>query len=124
MKEKRDRGTLGVTSEGAQFLEEIMETGWFAEERHAFLVAISLAFANDLIKDESEMTGVTTKWNIGTLDPDNRLRLMVYSLAEKRLARPYAHAEARGAAGLEYLKRRLVDDRAELAEVLTGQTGS
>ena len=105
-------------------LDEIMETGWFAEERHVFLFAISLAFANDLIKDSSEMTGVTTKWNVGTLDPDNTLRLMVYSLSQERIARPYAHAEARAAAGLEFLKRRLVDDGAELAEILMGTTVS
>lgn len=124
MVEREDRRTLGVTADGAKMLEEIMETGWFAEEMHVFLIAISLAFANDLLKDSSEMTGVSTKWNVGTLDPDNTLRLMVYSLSQKRIPRPYAHAEARAAAGLEFLKSRLVDERAELGEILIGTSDS
>ena len=120
MTEGEDRRTLGVTAEGANMLDQIMETGWFAEEMDVFKTSISLAFANDLFINPSEMTGVATKWNVGTLDPDNSLRLMVYSLSQQRVARPYAHAEARAAAGLEFLKRRLVDERAELAEVLMG----
>ncbi len=96
-----------------------MSTEWFAEEMDAYRVAISLAFANDLMKDPSEMTGVSTKWNVGTLDPDDVLRSMVLALSEEQVDRPYARAEARAAAGLQYLKRRLVDEKAQLAEILT-----
>ncbi len=113
-----DKRTLGVTAAGAADLDEIMSTEWFAEEMDAYRVAISLAFANDLMKDPSEMTGVSTKWNVGTLDPDDMLRSMVLALSEEQVDRPYAHAEARAAAGLEYLKRRLVDEKAQLAEIL------
>ena len=115
---KDDRRTLGVTAEGAEALEEVMSTGWFTEEMDAYRVAISLAFANDLLKDSSEMTGTSTKWNIGTLDPDDVLLSMVLAFSDEHLARPYAHAEARAAAGLVYLKRRLVDEKAELADIL------
>ena len=118
-----DKRTLGVTAEGAQALEEIMRTEWFAEEMDAYRVAISLAFANDLIKEPSEMAGVSTKWNIGTLDPDNLLRSMVLAFSNEDVDRPYAHAEARAAAGLAYLKHRLVDEKAELAEILTQRRG-
>ena len=113
-----DRRTLGVTTEGAHALEEIMNTGWFAEEMDAYRVAISLAFANDLVKEPSEMAGTSTKWNVGTLDPDDMLLSMVSALSNETLERPYAHAEARAAAGLLYLKRRLVDEKAELADIL------
>ena len=116
-----DKRTLGVTTEGADALEEIMQTGWFAEEMDAYRVAISLAFANDLTKEPAEMTGVSTKWNIGTLDPDNVLRSMVLALAGEQIDRPYAYAEARAAVGLVYLKRRLVDENAELADILMKQ---
>ena len=92
---KDDKRTLGVTAEGAEALEELMSTGWFAEEMDAYRVAISLAFANDLLKDSSEMTGTSTKWNIGTLDPDDVLLSMVLAFSDEHLARPYAHAEAR-----------------------------
>ncbi len=115
---REDKRTLGVTSEGAEALESVMDTGWFAEEMDAYRIAISLALANDLIKDSSEMTGVYTKWNVGTLDPDGRLRSMVLAFSEGASDRPYAHAEARAAAGLGYLKLRLVDEQAELADVL------
>lgn len=115
---KDDRRTLGVTAEGAEALDEIMNTGWFAEEMDAYRVAISLAFANGLVKDPSEMTGTSTKWNIGTLDPEDVLLSMVLALSDEPPDRPYAHAEARAAAGLVYLKRRLVDEKAEIADVL------
>ena len=113
-----DKRTLGVTADGAEALEKIMSTGWFPEEMDAYRVAISLAFANDLMKNPSEMTGVATKWNIGTLDPDDVLLSMAVAFSDEHVDRPYAHAEARAAAGLVYLKRRLVDERAELADVL------
>ena len=117
-----DKRTLGVTARGAADLEELKSTEWFAEEMDAYRLAISLAFANDLSKDSSEMTGVSTKWNVGTLDPDGILRAMVLALSDEQVDRPYAHAEARAAAGLEYLRRRLVDEKAELAEILTKRT--
>ena len=115
---REDKRTLGVTAEGAAALSEIMGTGWFEEEMDAYRVAISLAIAKDLVKDASEMSGVSTKWNVGTLDPDGRLRSMVVAFAEESVDRPYAHAEARAAAGLVHLKTRLVDDEAQLADVL------
>lgn len=116
---REDKRTLGVTAEGAAALGEIMDTEWFAEEMDAYRMAISLAFVNDLMKDQSEMTGISTKWNVGTLDPDDVLRSMVLALSDEQVDRPYAHAEARAAAGLVYLKRRLVDEKAELADILT-----
>ena len=116
-----DKRTLGVTTEGAEALGEIMRTGWFAEEMDAYRVAISLAFANDLTKEPAEMIGVFTKWNVGTLDPENELRSMVLAFADRQIDRPYAYAEARAAAGLVYLKRRLVDENAELADILMKQ---
>jgi len=116
--EKEDKRTLGVTQEGAALLESIMDTDWFNEEMDAYRTAISLAFAHGLVVEPREMAGATTKWNIGTLDPDGKLRSMVVALSSEEVDRPYAHAERRAAAGLRYLKSRLVDEKAELSNVL------
>ena len=125
MAERRDdKITLGVTPAGTAALEEIMGTGWFEEEMDAFRVAISLAFAHNLLKEPSEMTGVSTKWNVGTIDPDGLLRTMVVLLSDGNGERPYAHAEARAAAGLEYLKVHLIDQNKQLFEVLTEASDS
>jgi len=120
---RQDKRTLGVTPEGAALLESIMQTDWFKEEMDAYLVAISLAFANDLIAGTEEMVGVTTKWNVGTLDQDGKLRRMVLALSSEQVERPYAVTERRAAAGLGYLKARLVDEHAELSAVLMPEEG-
>jgi hypothetical protein len=116
--EREDKRTLGVTAEGAAVLESLMATGWFEEEMDAYRLAISVAFAQGLLSEPDEMTGVTTKWNVGTLDPDGKLRSMVLALSDQEVDRPYADAERRAAAGLRYLKGELVDRQAQLAEVL------
>lgn len=115
--ESEDKITIGVTPEGQAIIDQIKTTGWFKEEKDIYFLAISLAFVHDLVKSPSEMTGVETKWSV-TIDKGGRLRSLIIGLSEEPVSRPYAHAEARAAAGLEYLKNRLIDQHAELSDVL------
>lgn len=116
MSNEADKRTVGLNDEGAKNLEAIMATEWFNEEIDAFRLAISVALANDNIDEET--SGVTTKWNVGTLDPDGKLRAMIKAISDEEVSRPFARAEALASAGLVYLKRRLVDENARLADVL------
>ena len=69
--------TVGLTGEGDQNLADLMETGWFESEMVAYLVAVSTALSRALVVSQAPLTGVGTKWNVGSLDKDGRLREMV-----------------------------------------------
>jgi len=118
--EREDKSTIGVTPEGQAYIDALMTTGWFKEEIDVYLLAISLASAHGLIKPPSEMTGVGTKWSVA-VDKGGRLRSLIIGLSEESMSRPYAHAEARAAAGLEYLKAQLVDQHAQLSDILAAE---
>jgi hypothetical protein len=116
--EREDKKTLGVTPAGSVLLEELKATGWFNEETDVYKVAIGVAFANHLQKSPNEMTRVGTKWGAAQMDFDGRLRRLVETLSPEDKDRPYAACERRAAAGLEFLKRKLVDEKATLYEAL------
>lgn len=116
MSEAIDKTTVGLTPEGWNHMEALMETGWFAEQLDAYRLAISVALARQLPIDPAGLSGVVTKWNRGSLEPDGRVRALILAFAQT--GRPYAHAEALADAGIRYLRRRLVDEHALLAEVI------
>lgn len=121
MADERDRVTVGVTPEGAENLAALMETGWFQDEMDAYRLAISIALAESL--DAGAVTGAQTKFNVGTLDRDGRLSQLVTVLRDS--ARPYDQSERLAHAGLQLLRRRIVDDQMTLTEALgiVGATG-
>jgi len=112
-----DKKTLGVTPEGAALLQSVMDTGWFNDEMDVYKLAISLAYANGLIESDTKMVGLTTKWNVGTLDPDGLLRSMVKAFEKEKIDRPYACAEKRASAGLRFIKREIVDNQGQIADL-------
>src|SRR5262245_34860111 len=109
MSNREDKRTLGVTQQGADDLAALFESGWFKEEMDVYRLAIGVAVGKDLAPDEGEVQGVTTKWNIGTIDFDGRLRRLITASSGSPVARPYADAEKRAAAGLRFLRVRIVD---------------
>ena len=119
-----DRTTLGVTPEGQQQLEELLETGWFDRELDAFKLAIAVALDKDLIDDEADMKGVQTKFNVGTLDRDGAVRSLLRGIAGLSEDRPYAQAERRAAAGLRFMHEQLVDAHRSISDVLGEVSGA
>lgn len=114
MADERDRVTVGVTPEGADNLTALMETGWFQDEMDAYRLAISTALAEGI--DAGSVTGAQTKFNVGTLDRDGRLRQLLTALHDS--AKPYELSERLAHAGLQLLRRRIVDDQMTLTETL------
>ena len=112
-----DKVSLGLTPIADRNLEELMETGWFENEIDVFKLAIALALREGAAASPEEMVGVGTKWGVG-IDSDGRIRSIVRLLAEEDTSRPYALAERYAAAGLVYLHRRLVLEKALIAEVM------
>ena len=119
--EPKDKVTVGVTAAGAANLAKMMQTGWFKEEVDAYRLAISVALARGLVGDPKAMAGLKTKFNVGSLDPDGRIRTMIGLMVADAGSRPYEHAERRAEAGLEFLARRLVDENVMLSDVLLGE---
>src|SRR5688572_20061591 len=116
-----DKTTLGLTPEGWMHLDELMQTGWFAEQLDAYRLAIAVALARQLPINPDGLAGVTTKWNRGSLERDGRVRALLLTIAHA--SRPYAHAEALADAGVRYLRQRLVDEHALLADVIDPDQG-
>lgn len=121
MEEDRGKVTVGVTDQGAQHLAALMETGWFGSEMAAYLLAISTALARELVTDPTPLAGVTTKWNVGSLDRDGRLRDLVRLTGPEDVRDPYEYAERLADTGLEYLRDRVVNQGSMLSDVLDPQ---
>jgi hypothetical protein len=118
MAEEKTKVTVGMTDQGSQYLAALMETGWFASEMAAFLLAISTALSRALHASEFPLRGVTTKWNVGSLDKDGRLRDIVKLMGPEDLQDPYEYAERLAEVGLEFLKHKIVDQELLLSDVL------
>ncbi len=116
MPDDRDKVTVGVTREGAANLASLMESRWFDEEVDAYRVAIAAAVGAELNVAEA-LTGVQTKYNVGSLDRDGSIAALVRAMFPDA-ARPYDYAERLADAGLRYLKVRIVDQGMLLAEAL------
>jgi len=110
--------TVGVTAQGARHLDELMDTGWFGSEMAAYLLAVGTALSRGLTPSPAPLKGVTTKWNVGSLDRDGRLRELVGLMGPEGLQDPYEYAERLAEVGLEFLKRKIVDQEQLLSDVL------
>ena len=113
----KDKVTLGLTPLAAEHLKDLMATDWFATEIDAFRLAIALAIREGAAASPDEMVGLTTKWSTA-IDTDQRISSMVRLLVNDEISRPYATAERYGVAGIAYLHRRLVVEKALIAEVM------
>ena len=112
-----DKVTLGLTPAADRHLQELMAMEWFENEIDVFKLAIALALREGAAASPDEMVGVGTKWSVA-IDADGRIRSLIELLAEEDTSRPYALAERYAAAGLVYLHRRLVVEKALIAEVM------
>jgi hypothetical protein len=70
--------TLGVTPANDETLRELVEAGAFASELDAAKFAMSIAIDRGTLQGMTE--GASTKWNVGTVDPDQSLRAIIESI--------------------------------------------
>jgi hypothetical protein len=108
-----------VTPGGANNLAEVMATGWFVAEMDVYRVSIAVAIAQGLCTATEEMAGVKTKWNVGSIDNDGRMRQMVTAIVREAGERPYEYSERLADAGLAVLAQRLGREGALLSEVVS-----
>ncbi len=77
-----DKRTLGVSEAADRVLAVMVEQGHFADGIDAAKFAMALAINAGAHADEQDLTveGTTTKWNVGSFDPDSQLRSLIDAL--------------------------------------------
>lgn len=73
-----DKRTIGVTGPNEKVLDNMVASGQFASELDAAKFAFAVAVKGNI--DPGTTDGASTKWNVGTLDPDQSLRHVVEAL--------------------------------------------
>jgi hypothetical protein len=73
-----DKVTIGITSENRDVLSRLMAEGHFGSELDAALFAMAYAIRAGVGTGVSE--GPNTKWNVGSVDGDGKLRTLVNAL--------------------------------------------
>jgi hypothetical protein len=84
----------------------------------AYRLAIAVALGRDL-DVPSEMQGVETMFNVGSLDRDGNLRALVLARAPDA-GRPYEYAERLAEVGMRFLREGLVDAQQTLTSLVGG----
>ena len=111
-----DRVNVGLTPEGETCLKAVMDAGWFELELDAYRASIALALAAD-VSTATPLSGVTNKFNVGSLDRDGKLRALL-NVMRPDTERPYEASERLADAGVRVLKQKLVDDGVSMSDIL------
>lgn len=72
-----DKRTIGVTSQNERSLAQLVEAGLFGAELDAAKFAMAYAMRAGVGAGSTD--GANTKWNVGTVDPDGKLKALVES---------------------------------------------
>lgn len=117
--DRADRKTVSASNAANTALDMLTKVHhWFEDGIEAYRVAIAVALARGLSEDDvPERVNATTKYNVGSLDPEGRIRDLISIMRPQDSVRPYAVAEWLAEAGLAYILRQL-EDGALLSEVL------
>lgn len=117
---KDDRRTLSTSLSANDALARLVAHGFFAEQVEAYRVGIAVALARGLTPgDVPERKNVTTKYNVGSVDPEGKLRTLVQLLLPDQAERPYAAMEWLAEAGLRFLINQIDAEHRMLSEALT-----
>ena len=92
-----DKKTIGLTAENRSVMERIMDKGFFRDQKDAAMFAMAYAIRQGLHPDNAE--GTNTIWNVGSLDPDGEIRLLIGNLFPDT-STPYRVVESFVNAGL------------------------
>jgi hypothetical protein len=93
-----DNITVGLSETAHGMLRRLKDDGVFEEMKDAYRCGIAVAIARGLIAPEGSKFG--TVFNIGSLDPDGAIRMMVVELFPEARDAPYSYAERLAEAGV------------------------
>ena len=89
-----NKRTIGVTTTADGVLAVMVEQGHFSDAIDAAKFAMALAINAGGNEDERDLAveGTTTKWNIGSFDPDGQIRSLIDALYPD-IKQPYRFLE-------------------------------
>jgi hypothetical protein len=99
-----DKKTIGLTPENRSVMDRIMEIGFFRDQKDAAMFAMAYAIGQATRPGNSE--GAGTIWNVGSLDPDGEIRILIGNLFPDT-STPYRLLEFFVNAGLTQLGERM-----------------
>jgi hypothetical protein len=102
-----DKKTIGLTPENRSVMEQIMDKGFFRDQKDAALFAMGYAINRGIELGSAE--GTNTIWNVGSLDPDGEIRLLVGNLFPDT-STPYRLVESFVNAGLAHIGSRMIKE--------------
>ena len=73
-----DKKTIGLTTENRSVMDRIMDKGFFRDQKDAAMFAMAYAIEQGIRAGNSE--GANTIWNVGSLDPDGEIRVLISNL--------------------------------------------
>ena len=115
----KDKVDIGLSGEGREHLQRIMDTGWFSDDQDAG--RFCLAYAVRAGVGHGEVAGARTKWSSGNFDASGEIRslLSVFYPETSTQVRLMEHLVDAGLA----LVRRRIDDGVDGPENLLGALG-
>jgi hypothetical protein len=99
-----DKKTVGLTPENRSVMEHIMDRGFFRDQKDAAMFAMAYAIRQGIQPGSAE--GTNTIWNVGSLDPDGEIRMLIGNLFPGT-STPYRVVEAFVNAGLSDIGSRI-----------------
>ena len=75
-----DKRTIGVTEAADGVLAVMVEQGHFSDAIDAAKFAMALAISSQANAADLTVDGTTTKWNVGSFDPDSQLHSLLGAL--------------------------------------------
>ena len=75
-----DKRTIGVTEAADGVLAVMVEQGHFSDAIDAAKFAMALAISSQANAGDLTVDGTTTKWNVGSFDPDSQLHSLLDAL--------------------------------------------
>ena len=77
-----DKRTIGVTETADEVIGLMVKQGHFADGIDAAKFAMAVAINASAGEGKQDLTveGATTKWNVGSFDPDSQLRSLITAL--------------------------------------------
>lgn len=115
----RDRDQIGLPDETDDLLKVLVkQTPWFKNEMDVYRLAITVALARGLEPRLDESETYTTKYQVSSLDPDGRLKLLITTFAPDQSKTPYRWAMRLANKGVKFLHSALIDKGLPIGEAL------
>jgi len=115
-----DRSQIGLPDATDDQLKQLVkETPWFAADQDVYRVAVAVAIARDLQPKPNEPDmGYNTKFHVGAIDPDGKMKFLVSAFSPEHADAPYRWVQRLANKGVLYLYSALIEKGLPISEAL------